>query len=264
MPTKIDTPYKSVRSLERGLAILEALAEMGWAKPALIAKKTGIDRATVYRLADNLVQYGFVTRRVEDGCFALSDRIVHLASAVRHDDLLIQVAAPHLRELTARVRWPSDMAILDSGTLSIALSTHNMSAMSMHRAMVGKQRPLLRSALGKALMSVMGPSELDQLLDLVTTQGGDDARQADFRIGLQKSLEQVRTDGYAAAEGTIEAGISAIALPIRGPWRVVGAVNIIFFRSALSPQDAARDFLPELRAHVDAIETDFRKALSVF
>ena len=48
MQTQTRQSYAEVRALERGLDILECLSVSGWLKPAEIAAKTGLDRASVY------------------------------------------------------------------------------------------------------------------------------------------------------------------------------------------------------------------------
>lgn len=253
--------YKEVRALTRGVRVLEALAELGWARPSALAAHTGIDRSTVYRLAHTLVAAGFLTERREDGAFALTSRVAQIAQGIRHDDLAGQIALPHLRALTAKVLWPSDFAVLNAGVVSIQVSTHNLSAMTIHRAMVGKTRPLLRSALGRAILSASSDEEVARILDVVERQGGSDAREANFRLGVRRMLAETRERGHAVSTGAIEAGISALALPVRGPGRVAGAVNIIYFRSVMTQEAAAAAHLDDLRACVTAIEADLAAAL---
>jgi IclR family mhp operon transcriptional activator len=53
--------------------------------------------------------------------------------------------------------------------------------------------------------------------------------------------------GYAFSVGLVENNISAIALPVRLGRRPIGAVNIAFFRSAMSPAEAASTCLKPLR-----------------
>ncbi|GEO86941.1 hypothetical protein RNA01_38730 [Ciceribacter naphthalenivorans] len=57
-------------------------------------------------------------------------------------------------------------------------------------------------------------------------------------------------------------GISAIALPVRSRRRVVGAINIVFFRRALSPEEAARKYLDPLRDCVRRAEQALAERLA--
>jgi hypothetical protein len=63
--------YRDVRALRRGLEIIEALSRTGWLRPTDLAKITGIDRSTIYRIVNTLEDKGFAARRREDGAIAL-------------------------------------------------------------------------------------------------------------------------------------------------------------------------------------------------
>ncbi len=126
--------------------------------------------------------------------------------------------------------------------------------MTFFRRLVGQHRPLLRSALGRALLAAMSLSELDQALDSVRAVGGEDAADIIDRKALQDILERVRERGYGFSEGLIDSNISAVALPVHRRSRAVGTVNIVYFRSALCTGAAAATLLPPLRRCSAAIE----------
>lgn len=246
-------PYKEVRALGRGIALLEAAADLGWAPIGVLAAYTGIDRASVYRLVRTLEQTGYLTRR-EDGAVALTARVLQLGDGVRHGDLMAQVIAPFLRQLTLRVLWPSDFAVLASGRITIQASSHRHSPISVHRHLVGRTQPLLRSALGLAYLSALSREELHSTLAVIGRLGGQDAADLRAMQNIERQLEKVHRNGYAAAVGLVERKIGAIALPVRLRHRPVGAANIVFFRSALTPSEAAATCLGPLRDAIAGAE----------
>lgn len=248
--------YKEVRSLSRGIKLIETLAELGWVKPGALSKYAALDRSTVYRLINTLIEIGYVSRREEDGAIALTSKLMQVANGIRNDDLIVQSVEPHIQRLTEKILWPSDFAVFSAGSVSIKASTHNISPMSVHRAMIGKERPLLRSAIGKALLFGMNEKELEHTLNIVSKLGGMNARDAQSRKNVNKVVGEVRKCGYASAIGSMETNISAIALPVRSAHRVIGAINIIFFRNVLSPVEAAEKYLKSLTNCIDDIEVE--------
>lgn len=244
--------YRPVRALDRGLRLIEVLAERGWSTPQELAAATEIDRATVYRLLATLVRSGYADRRVDDGRFVLSPKIRELASGVRDDDRLNAIMAPLLETLVARVFWPSDFAMLVSGRLKIVASSHSLTTMTFFRGMVGKERPVVESALGRAILAAMSDEEREHALLAI---GGprDQAR-------IDHIMTETQAMGYAAAVGTTEVDISAIALPVMASMQVAGAINLVFFRSALTPAQAADRYLDALRDTVRAAERALTKA----
>ncbi|MDF2389335.1 hypothetical protein JMG10_48450, partial [Nostoc ellipsosporum NOK] len=89
----------------------------------------------------------------------------------------------------------------------------------------------------------------------VRSASGEDGREIDVDGAVARAIEQVRRDGFGASHGLIEPGTSAIALPVRRNAHVIGAVNIVFFSTVLTPATAAARFLRPLRDCVERIET---------
>ena len=248
-------PYKDVNSLIRGFRIIEALGKLGWVKVGQLSAETGIQRSSAYRLVNTLEQLGYVTRRIEDGAIALTPSFAHLADGLKDDDIVTQFAWPALFELTSDVLWPCDFASLEGGKVLIRLSTHKISPMSIHRGMVGKERHLVRSALGMAILSAMTGEEMEASLVIIDELGGCNAEDVRDRAALRRQVEAVRERGYASSAGQTEAKISAIALPVLSPQnRVAGAINIVFFRSVMTPEQAANRYLDKLRSCVSQVE----------
>lgn len=238
----------------RGLKLIETLNDLGWSKIGALSATAGVERASTYRLVNTLMQLGYVTRRDEDGAVALTPKFAHLADAFKEDDLITQFAWPYLYELTRDILWPCDFASFSAGQVSIRLSTHKISPMSIHRAMVGKQRFLVRSALGMAILSAMSDDEREAALLVVEGLGGVDTEDIRDRDFLRKKIDQVHKQGYASSTGQTENRISAIALPvIDSNRRVLGAINVVFFRSTMTTAEAADRYLHKLQRCVDCV-----------
>jgi IclR family mhp operon transcriptional activator len=248
--------YQDVRALNRGLRILEVLAQTGWVKPRELSALTTIDRSSTYRLLNTLMGSGYVVKRSEDGSYALTSKIKLVADGFTQTDLASQIVAPHLQQLTQDISWPSDFAMLVGGEVIIADSTHGVSPMTTHRAMVGKRRSLMRSALGHAILSALSEDELDVTLNVVAQLDGPDSNISRNRAIAAKIVREVQERGYAAAVGAEDVKISAIALPVRAANSVIGAVNVIFFRSAMTIAQAADRYLPRLRDCVARVVQD--------
>lgn len=244
--------YRSVRALERGLRLLEALSDLGWAKPGALSAHTGIDRTTVYRLIGTLEDLGYVVRREEDGAIGLHRRLARISDSARDSSALAQAAEPILQSLTRSILWPSDFGAVAGGRLTILASTNRMSPFSVNRASIGNQVPLLRSALGRAVVSMMEPEQCRMMLEVAAgllPEDRDEALAAHIRA-------QVERTGYAVSAGGVTPGVSAIALPIRSR-DVLSAVNIVFASSAMSPERAAEMYLGQLRECVQEVERLF-------
>lgn len=255
MADPAQSPYKDIGSLVRGLHLLEALSELGWAKVGVLSAAAGVERSSAYRLISTLVKLGYVTKRAEDGAVALTPKFAYLADGLKDNDIVTQFAWPPLFQLSKDILWPCDFANLEGDKILIRLSTHRISPMSIHRGMVGKERYLIRSALGLAILSAMPPNDLESALVIIENLGGTNAEDIRDKDNVRRIVDNVRQRGYASSTGQTESKISAIALPVMGPHdRVVGAVNIVFFRSVMTTEQAAERYLENLKGCVGQIE----------
>lgn len=248
--------YRDVKSLVRGLRILEALGQKGAMKVSALAETTDIDRSSIYRLVNTLESMGYLLRRSEDGAISLTSKMANISDGFRDDDLIAQTITPFIHDLTHTVLWPSDFATFSEGAVTVQVTTHKLSPMSIHRAVVGRHHSLFRSALGRAMLSVMTQKEIDTA-SVVAQLETPNSQYIWDRKAIRKLIADVRKAGYASSVGESETNISAIALPLRVR-SVVGAVNVVFFRSAMTPQAAADRYLEPLKACVRKV----KKALS--
>lgn len=248
------SPYRPVRVLGRALDIIGMLSRAGWSTPREIATSTGIDRATVYRILETLRGEGYVVRRADDRSYFLSSAWRQIGDAVSQNDWLVQLVAPKLSHLLSEVVWPSDFATFFGGEVIIQESTHRFSPLSIHRAMVGRSRPLLRSALGHAMLA--GATDDDRARMLAASPEVQGLQPDTVTRTVSQIVQDTRARGYAASVGGTDERISAIAQPLRHGSRVFGAINIMFFRSALAPEKAAEMHLEALSACIAAIERE--------
>ena len=255
MKRPTEAPYKTVRALERGLDLLMELNTMGRARPGELAAKTGIDRTTVYRLLQTLGKRGLVARDFEEESYYLLRDVKRLSDGFVETDSVIRVAATELAKLLPIVQWPSDFATFDRGFMVIRETTHSFSAVSTHRAMVGRRRALLNSAVGKAVLVGAAPEQREMMLQIT---------EATLERPISRNFDDLMEDyarrGYAWSIGGSEANMSAIALPVQGANNVVGAVNIVFFRRTATPEQIADKCLSALKDCVTAIEAGIQKS----
>ena len=246
--------HAPVRALSRGLALLTELNALGPSTVLDLAHQTGLNRTTAYRLLDTLAEEGFVTYDRNTGRFALTPRVRRLSDGVTARDASGQAALPAMFALMRDVNWPSDFGVFDAGAMVIRESTHPFSAFSIHRTMIGRRRPFLRSAMGRAVLAAARADLRRDMLEITAGSEHPDRAMARDPALVEAMVRQVRRDGYASSVGETEPNISAIALPVLdGGGEVVGGLNIVFFRSAMTPQTAAGRYLGNLREAVAAI-----------
>ena len=250
--------YSHVRALERGLALLTALNVSGRSEPAHLARIAGVDRTTAYRLLHTLEGLGYVTKSPSDGRYVLTPAVRDLSEGLTETDRTARVVCEELFAMLGEVMWPSDFATFEEGWMVIRETTHRFSPYSVHRSMVGRRRTLLDTAMGRAVLAGADEARREEMLEIALRHGAlvEDSAAIGDRVGLL--LSDFAARGYAWAVGGADRRISAIALPLRGPGHVIGSVNVLFFSSAMSVEQAAERFLPLLSARITSIEQRLR------
>jgi IclR family transcriptional regulator, mhp operon transcriptional activator len=246
--------HRNVRALSRGLELIGELNASGPSNVGQLAKRTGLNRTTCYRLLDTLREDGYVTLDETNALFGLTPQVRTLSEGVSSRDLSSQAALPAMFGLLDQVSWPSDFGVFELGSMLIRESTHPFSPFSVHRSMVGRRRSLIRSALGRAVLAASPPALRREMLEMTASLVEEDSALARDRHFVEDVVSQTKKDGYASSVGGSEAGISAIALPIQGGGPVLGSLNLIFFSSSMTPEVAARRYLTNMKQAVKEIE----------
>lgn len=242
--------YKTVRGLSRGLAVLRALnaAPGGIATIGELAKLCTMHRTTVKRLLETLRTEGLVRHSDREGQYYLTFEVKRLSEGFEDEAWVEDVAAPMMAEAVPRLVWPCDLSTPEAGFMVVRESTHRLSTLSQHRAMIGERLPLLVTASGRAYLSACGAAERDALLEIAGAGTDASARAARDAAYVARVLRETRRRGYAFNDGewSGQASFSAIAVPVESGGRPIAAVSLIFPKAALPVADLESRYLPQL------------------
>lgn len=227
-----------VESLARGLTVLTAF---GAGRAALtltdVARATGLARATARRALITYEHLGLVRQQPESRTFTLTPRVLSLGFPPLSRTTLPRIAAPHLADLSARVRESTALAILVSPgpTAEIQYTARAVSPRIMGVDIrVGTRLPAAATSLGRVLLS--------------DTEGS-------------AGSGRVRTHGYALLDEDWEDGLRTLAVPLRDrAGRAVAAVGVALHAAGRTERECVEEILPELRRAAAGIERELHAA----
>lgn len=243
----------SVRSLERGLALLVALNRRPQASVCDLAADTSLPRPTIYRLLDTLCKAGFVGLDSATDRYRLTHGVRLLSDGFLDDEWITEIAGPMMAEFTRKHVWPVSLFTFEAGKMLVRDTTHRMSALSIDYGMVGKRMGMLRTAGGLAYLAFCPENERKAILDLLAQSSDPDdqpARDAHMLEGLFKSI---RSAGYARQERLINPKAASISVPIVGDGKVHGCMSLIFIASAITMSEVEKTLVPPLQAMTKTI-----------
>lgn len=243
----------TIRSLQRGILILQTVNRFNGAKPSEISEKTGIPRPSVYRLLETLAEMGLVTRDHFSNKWRPTLHVKSLSSGFRDEDWVCDIAVPHMIDLGRRVLWPIDLVTFRNYHVEVRESTHQISPYSVNHGMVGKQMPVLETSAGRAILAFMPDDERESLLALLSEVTGQQQPFIMLDGSLDIILKRVREMGvgFRMADFTPETG--SISAPIWYEDRVFACVTLIWSTNSIKFARAVelyRDDLLETAARI--------------
>jgi DNA-binding IclR family transcriptional regulator len=201
-----------IQSVDRAAAILEILARDGEAGVTEVARELGVHKSTASRLLAALDRRELVTQDTARGRFRLGVGIVRLAGAAARRLDLVQESRPVCRALAQEVGETVNIAILSGRDALYLDQVAGPAALSPHN-WAGQRIPLHATSDGKVLLAYLPPAEVAGHLVPPLR------RFTDYTIttaaGLARVLAEVQRRGYATAVEELEAGLTAVAAPVR-------------------------------------------------
>ena len=188
-----------------------------------IARRTGLDRASVRRLTLTLVDLGYVVK--EDRHYALTPKVLVLAgSFLRGNGFGIRIQ-PVLDRFATELGSELSMAMIDeTEAVYVAKSTLGSTAVSFGFT-IGSRLPLAPTAIGRMLLAGETDARRHALLETIPLEAHT-PRSVTDRALLRTEIEVIRLKGQATVTAEFEPGITGIAVPlapIRGALAVLGA-----------------------------------------
>ena len=213
-----------IRSVDRAIAILDLLAQEGWRAGAEVARELGVHRSTALRLLATLARHGLVERDPHTAKYRLGPRLAQLASAVRGEGDLRQVARPVCEALARSLGETVTLDVLDGDEIvPVEQATGSTSVVSVN--WLGTRSPIHCTASGKVILAFAPEPLRSRLLEAPLERRT--AHTIVERAALEAQLAEVRETGFARTFEELEVGLNAIAAPVRSSaGEVVGAVDV--------------------------------------
>jgi len=160
---------KGVSAAERALAVLTAFRRGDSALSlAELARRTGLVKSTIMRLAVSLEQYRLVAR-LPDGSYRLDAETLRLGTAYQQAFSLSDHVMPALNELAAKTGETPSFYVRNGDERLCLFRVESASRVRMH-VQPGDTRPMDKSAIAQTLRKYeAGPPSADDELPLFTS-----------------------------------------------------------------------------------------------
>lgn len=216
------TPAKSVTA--RALSVLGAFhVEDPQLTLSQISRATGLPVATVFRLAGELEEGGFL-QRDSAGRYSLGVRLWEMGLLTPVHGHLREIAMPFLLNLQYATRETVQLAVCD-GVDAVYVEKLTMRTDVPVQSRIGARIPLHATAVGQAMLAFSDRAFIERIsalpLNTYTEHTITSKRE------LARSLEWVRERGFARSTDEYLLGSTAIAAPVVVNGRVEAAIGVV-------------------------------------
>ena len=219
-------PTASIQSLDRGLLILEFVGKSTEAvSGAELTDVLGVDRSSVFRLANTLKRRGFLACPSGRKAFILGPSMWSLSYQRHWSNMLVMVARTHLKLLADQTGETAHLAIRE-GEMALfvdhAIGKHVITVCGQ----VGELVPLYCTAHGKALLADYDARQLQALFGTAPLPAYTKNTVATVEQ-LVSACARIKFQGLVTDEEEYQEGVRCIAAPIRDhDGVVIGSIGI--------------------------------------
>lgn len=237
------------QTLQRGLDLLDQVID-GPVKLADLSERMGLTRSTTHRLANAMVERGFLTFLPREG-YQLGPKLLQLGFLAQAQADVVQIARPHLEALASASedtvhlgRLDSDQALyLDkiAGRRRVEISSR-----------IGDRHPLTSTGLGKALLLDDSETVWTRLFDAERVDGTHDADAALWFDRMRAYVAQGRTFDLEENEDQIR----CVAAPVRDAAGAIVAAISLSSAAQYMDDERMQALSADVRAAAHAISAD--------
>lgn len=253
----------TIESLDRGVDLLEILAQRETVKLAELPAMLESSRATAFRVLKTLQGRGFVEHLPDQQVYRLGPKAILLGARSRMASF-VRLAEPIMAEIRNRTGETVNLAVFRGGHLDYVEILEGRHALRM-TGNVGDRVPLHATALGKATLARL--SEQEQLA--LVGRGPYEAftpRTVQKWDALKRQVAAAAKNGYAVDLEEMDTSAICVGATISEGGRPVGGLSVSGFAERLAEparseigellRDRCERISAELQASVEAAAVD--------
>lgn len=203
--------YFHINSLEKGIRVLELLAEKQELTVTKVGEALGINRAGSHRFLATLRELGYV-RKNEDSRYQLTFKILELGMKFANRFEVRRVACPFMQELSEMFNETVNLGFWD-GEIVVHLDRVESREILRMELGIGTRAPAYCTGLGKAVLAHLPNEERERFLKRIKLVRYT-PNTITKRGKLLEELKAVRERGYAIDNEELAVGLRCIAAPV--------------------------------------------------
>jgi DNA-binding IclR family transcriptional regulator len=252
-PHDLSTDRQFSMNLARGMQVLRAFSVR---EPLLgnreLSDRTGLAKPTISRLTYTLTLLGYLSRDAGLKKYRLGSGVLSLSHPLLASMRVRQAARPLMEQLAQKTGCSVNLGLRDRADV-VYIDTVRTDSANPYLPDIGSTRPLISSAIGRALILACPAAERTAILNYLKLQ--DRQYFEDCRSAWEADAKLFTKQGYCHAHGEWQKEVHAIAMPVRLPHQDIPVAMNCTLASSRNPNEKlTRDVLPKLQSAVRQLE----------
>jgi DNA-binding IclR family transcriptional regulator len=253
-PHDLTTDRQFSMNLARGLEVLRVFTS---AQPLLgnreISDRTGLPKPTVSRLTYTLTLLGYLARDAALQKYRLGSGVLSLGYPLLATMHVRQAARPLMEQLARKTGCTVNLGARDRANV-VYLDTVRADRGNQQLPDIGSTRPLLATAIGRALILACLPGERAAILNYLKVH--DRALYESHRSSWEADQSAFSAVGYCHSRGDWDKDLHAVAVPVRAQRsEQPTAMNCTLSAYRMPKDKLVNDVVPELLDTVRQLES---------
>ena len=208
-----------IQSLDRGIKILDLIAEKKLVGVIEIAALFKINKSSAFRLLDTLRANNLVEKDKITEKYRISANVLKYSRTFLRNSI-VKTAHPYLAKLLAQINENVSLAAFSNEKIIIIDNCSNDSSVNLVLS-YGSETNIYCSSLGKVICANL-PDDVQNRIIASTEFFGRTDRTITSKTELMNHFKKIQNDGYAVDDEEYTDGVRSIAAPIRNN---LGEVN---------------------------------------
>lgn len=203
--------YFQISSLEKGMKVIEILAEKEELTVSQVASHLGLNRSASHRFLATLRELGYAEKNAASR-YHLTFKLLELGMKVADRFEIRQIARPYMQELAVKYNETVNVGYWDGKGIVHLDKVSSQEILRMDTG-IGTRAPAHCTALGKTILAHLPQDELNRFLESNPLEPIT-PRTITSVERLLEELEQIRTQGFAVDNQELSLGLRCVAAPV--------------------------------------------------
>lgn len=212
-----------VTALARGLELLRCFEPRErYLGITEMARRTGIPKPTVSRLAGTLSKLGYLSYSAVEGRYRIGSGVLALGYAMLSDLDVREVAKPMMQELAEYSQASVSLGLRDRLSMVYVESVRSSSPIVLQRG-IGTRLPIETTGMGRAYLAGLPETDRNFLMDQIRLRSEQDWPR--IKVGIEQGLRDYAERGFCISMSDWDKGTCGVGVPFIGPDGTMMAIN---------------------------------------